>query len=404
MACGGGGGKAGTGWSSLQADLLLSVFALLPSDADRVRFRAVCGAWGGAAAAWPPRPWLVGSRTDRSGRGGGAVSSFWLSPCGGLLPFAANVPAGFEYLSSSRGYIALADPRAPPKAIVLFNPVTGRRIHLPPIAFFKRWLDLTTVVLSADPEAAAEWAAVAVGFPTTCLAYYSSATGAWTRLDFGVPGYAGVEHYNGRFYVAFKSQICVCEVDGDAPAVIPLERVDDADGGDGSDDEERRLRASGRRVVETHLVECDGQLLLISVHDDVVYNSDDDMGGLAVDDGAGSKGGGGGDARAVEVHRVEWLGDDGAVRLVRETDLGWNALFLGRNRAFALSVVEFPACRVNCVYLVDRQGHPDGVVRVLDMENQWARREETICPDDVPCGSSSSAGWARRGWFFPNYG
>ena len=125
------------------------------------------------------------------------------------------------------------------------------------------------------------------------------------------------------------------------------------------------------------------------MHDDVV-----DMAGLALDDG-GNKGQ---DARAVEVHRVEWLGD-GAVRLVRVLDIGWNNLFLGRNRAFALSGAEFPCCRANCIYLVDRQGHPDGVVRVLGMDSQWARHEETICPDD----GSSSAGWARRGWFFPNY-
>ena len=49
----GGGGRGGMGWSSLPADLLLAVFALLPSDADRVHFRVVCAAW---AAAWRPRP------------------------------------------------------------------------------------------------------------------------------------------------------------------------------------------------------------------------------------------------------------------------------------------------------------------------------------------------------------
>uniref|UniRef100_K4ALB2 Uncharacterized protein n=1 Tax=Setaria italica TaxID=4555 RepID=K4ALB2_SETIT len=387
MACG-GGGRGGTGWSSLPADLLLAVFALLPSDADRSRFRAVCAAWAAAAAAWRPGPWLVGSRTDRAGRGGGAVSSFWLSPTpgAGLLPFAANVPAGLEYLSSSRGYLALSDPTASPKAIVLVNPVTGRRVRLPPIAFFKRWLDVTT---SCCPPTRP---------PLQSGRRWRSTTGAWARLDFRAQGYAGVEHYNGRFYVAFRSQICVCEVvGGDATAVIPLERADGADDGDGSDDE-KLLPPCGRRVVETHLVDCGGQLLLVSVHDDVVYNSDDDMAGLAVDDEGISYAG---DARAVEVHRVEWLGD-GAVRLVRVADLGWNALFLGRNRAFALSPAEFPACRANCIYLVDRQGHPDGVVRVVDMESQWARREETICPDDGPRGSSS-AGWARRGWFFPNY-
>lgn len=399
----------GTGWSSLPADLLLAVFALLPSDADRVRFRAVCAGWASAASAWRPRPWLVGSRTDRSGRGAGDMSSFWLAPGGGLLPFAANVPAGLEYLSSSHGYLALADPRASAKAIVLLNPLTGGRVQLPPIGFFKKWLDLTTVVLSDDPFGpAAGWAAVAVGFPTTCIAYYSSAAGAWTPLHFSAAGYAGVERYRGRFYVAFNHQICaICEdVDGDAPAVIPLEHVDadadadaDADGDGEGEGDEMKPPVAGRRVVETHLVECGGDLLLVSVRDDVVYNSDDDMGVLAVDDG-GTKGGGG-DARAAEVHRVEWLGD-GAVRLVRELDLGSYALFLGRNRAFALSPEEFPMCHANCIYLVDRQGHPDGVVRVLDMENQWSHRDETICPDDGRRGSSSP-GWARRGWFFPNH-
>ncbi|KAL6641322.1 hypothetical protein ACP70R_019503 [Stipagrostis hirtigluma subsp. patula] len=395
MACGGRGSME---WSSLPADLLLAVFALLPSDADRVRFRAVCSGWAAAAAAWRPRPWLVGSRTDRSGRGAGGVSCFWLSPRpgGGLVPFAAAVPAGLEFLSSSHGYLALADPRASPKAIVLVNPVTGRCVPLPPIGFFKRWLDVTTVVLSGNPDTAAGWAAVAVGFPTTCLAYYSSVTGAWTPLAFSVPGYAGVEYYKGRFYVAFGSQICVCEQY--APAVIPLENVDADVEGDGSDDD--KVLGRGRRVLETHLVECDGELLLVSVRDDVEYSSEDDMGlGLAVD--IGGSGRGDGDARVVEVHRVEWVGD-GAVRLVRVVDLGWHALFLGRNHAFALSPAEFPACRVNCVYLVDRQGHPDGLVRVVDMESQWARREETMYPDDGRRGSPS-AGWARRGWFFPNY-
>ncbi|XP_062201485.1 uncharacterized protein LOC133904013 [Phragmites australis] len=387
----------GMEWSSLPADLLLAVFALLPSDADRIRFRAVCAGWAAAAAAWRPRPWLVGSCTDRSGRGAHAMSSFWLSPSGSLVSFAAAVPAGLEYLSSSNGYLALSDPRTIPKAIVLVNPVTGRRVPLPPIGFFKKWIDVTTVVLSADPDTAVgRWAAVVVGFPTTCLAYYSSATGAWTQLDFSVAGYAAVEHYRGRFYVAFKSQICVCELDGDAPAVIPLEHVN----ADGDDSDDEKVARSGRRVVETHLVECDGELLLVSVLDDVVHNSDDDMGlGLAVDDDGDT--GGRWYAPVVEVHGVEWLGD-GTVRLVRRVDLGWHALFLGRNRAFALSPAEFPACRANCVYLVDRQGHPNGLVKVVDMESPWVRSEETIFPVDGR-RESPAAGWARRGWFFPKY-
>uniref|UniRef100_A0A8I6WIC8 DUF295 domain-containing protein n=2 Tax=Hordeum vulgare subsp. vulgare TaxID=112509 RepID=A0A8I6WIC8_HORVV len=398
MACGG----TRMEWSSLPADLVLAIFALLPSDADRVRFRAVCQGWAAVAAFWRPRPWLVGSRTDRSGQGA-AMSSFWLSQAGRLVPFAAAVPSGLEYLSSSHGYLVLSDPGAVPKAITLVNPVTGRRISLPPIAFFKKWHDVATVVFSADPGGAADWAAVAAGFPANRIAYYSSASGAWTPLDFSAAGYAGVEHYRGRFYVAFKNQLCViCELEcGAPPAVIPLEHVDGDDGGGGSDDDEQ-VPGSGRSVaLDAHLVECDGQLLLVSVRDETDYNSDNDIGAGDADADGEDSTGGGGSTRVVEVHRVELVGD-GAVRLVRVQDLGWHALFLGRNRAFALSPADFPACRVNCVYLLDRQGHPDGVVRVVNMESQWARLEETIYPDDGRRGLPS-VGWARRGWFFPNY-
>uniref|UniRef100_A0A0E0BCS3 KIB1-4 beta-propeller domain-containing protein n=1 Tax=Oryza glumipatula TaxID=40148 RepID=A0A0E0BCS3_9ORYZ len=389
-------------WSSLPADLLLAVFARLPCDADRARFRAVCAGWGAAAASWRPRPWLVG-------RGGGG---------GGLVPFAAAVPAGLEFLSSSsHGYLALSDPMATPKAVALVNPVTGRRIRLPPIGFFKRWHDVATVVLSADPGTADEWAAVAVGFPTNCLAYYSSAAGAWTPLGFSAAGYAGVEHYRGRFYVAFKSQLCVCDVEATVPAVIPLEQLTDDDDGGGGENVD-----TGRRVVETHLVECDGELLLVSVRDNLERNPEDatifgDAGDDDDHDGSSSSSDsdGGGDGRVVEVLRVEWVAG-GAVRLVRQEDLRSRALFLGRNRAFALSPAEFPACRANCVYLVDQQGHPDGRVRVFDMnaDGRWepeeaaivarnyALRDETIYPDDGR-RDAQSAGWARRGWFFPKY-
>ncbi|BAF26998.2 Os10g0520100 [Oryza sativa Japonica Group] len=403
-------------WSSLPADLLLAVFARLPRDADRARFRAVCAGWGAAAASWRPRPWFVGSRTDRFGRGA-AMSSFWLSRRsrggGGLVPFAAAVPAGLEFLSSSsHGYLALSDPMATPKAVALVNPVTGRRIRLPPIGFFKRWHDVATVVLSADPDTADEWAAVAVGFPTNCLAYYSSAAGAWTPLGFSAAGYAGVEHFRGRFYVAFKSQLCVCDVEATVPAVIPLEQlIDDDDGGGENVD-------TGRRVVETHLVECDGELLLVSVHDNLERNPEDTtiFGDDDDHDGSSSSSSDSGDGRVVEVLRVEWVAG-GAVRLVRQEDLRSRALFLGRNHAFALSPEEFPSCRANCVYLVDQQGHPDGRVRVFDMnaDERWepeeaavvarnyARRDETIFPPDDGRRDAQSAGWARRGWFFPKY-
>ncbi|KAF0930453.1 hypothetical protein E2562_032882 [Oryza meyeriana var. granulata] len=163
-------------WPSLSADLLR---AQAPrGDRERVLFGAVCKEWGAATAAWPSRPWLVGSRADdRSGLSAATMSSFWL-------------------FQGERGLVPV---------ITLFNPVTGRRIRLPPIGFFKRWHDVPTIVLSADPDTVEKWFAVAVGFPANCLACYSSATNEWTLISFNYAGYAGVEHYRGRFYMAFKS-------------------------------------------------------------------------------------------------------------------------------------------------------------------------------------------------------
>ncbi|KQJ97488.1 uncharacterized protein LOC100842562 [Brachypodium distachyon] len=400
-------------WSSLPAELLLCVFALLLSDADRVRFRAVCRRWASAAGAWRPRPWLVGSRTDRSGQGA-ATSSFWLSRAGRLLPFPAEIPPGLEYLSSSsHGYLVLSDPsRAGPgggKAITLLNPSTGRRVPLPPIGFFKKWHDVHTVVLSADPamSGGGEWTAVASAFPANCLAYYCSAAGVWTALNFRVTGYVGVEHFRGRFYVAFKRNIYVLVHDLNQRGGQPVLPLGDAVEGDfpGAGGRKDYDFPGGRAsAVDTHLVESEGQLLLVWVRGGDGYSSDDDLRDydnvIVGDDDELEVVTRSNNRRTVEVHRVELVGD-GAVRLEPVYSLGAGrcALFLGRNRAFTLSPAEFPACRANCVYLLDRQGHPNGVVTVLNVERSC---KETIYPEEGLRGWTS-AGWARRGWFFANY-
>uniref|UniRef100_J3N462 KIB1-4 beta-propeller domain-containing protein n=1 Tax=Oryza brachyantha TaxID=4533 RepID=J3N462_ORYBR len=393
VAVGVGAGAGRSDWSSLQVDLLRSVLMRLAGDRERARFGA------------------VGSRADDwSGLSAATVSSFWLSQGErGLAPFDVDVPAGSEYLSSSRGYLALWNPLDSPRAITLFNPVTGRRIRLPPIGFFKRWHDVATIVLSDDPDTAEEWSAVAVGFPANSLAWYSSATGEWTPLSFSFAGYAGVEHFRRRFYVAFKSQLCVLELDGGAPAVIPLELQAGNDDDHSSESGCRNNGGSGlrdedppsKRIVETHLVECDGELLVVSMHDEVAYNTANSEGVLG---NFGRKARHSDDERWVDVHRVQWL-EGGAVRLVRVQDLGSHALFVGRNHAFALSPEEFPACRANCIYAVEMQGHPGGLVRVLnfnDDSTEWAFPDEDIFPDDG-AGGSPSAAWARRGWVFPKY-
>ncbi|XP_052169232.1 uncharacterized protein LOC127785940 [Oryza glaberrima] len=422
-------GGGGSDWASLPADLMSSVLRRLAGDRERARFGAVCKGWGAAAARLPSRPWLVGSRADDwTGLSGATMSSFWLSlGQRGLVPFAVDVPAGSEYLSSSRGYLALSNPTGNPRVITLFNPVTGRRIPLPPIGFFKKWHDVATIVLSADPDTAEAWSAVAVGFPANCLAYYSSATNDWKPIRFNYSsGYAGVEHFRGRFYVAFKSEISVLEVDVATPAAIKIEIAHDDDDEDAdvfdidlnldhetsnSDDDDDddddcadTLAGLGdedyplKCLVETHLVDCGGELLVVSMHDEVAYKKP------SPESAVGRKPRSHDDERWVDVHRVEWL-ESGAARLVRMEDLGGYALFVGRNHAFALSPEEFPACQPNCIYSVEQQGHPDGLVRVVNFNDdttEWACPDEDIFPDDDMRGSPT-AGWARRGWVFPKY-
>uniref|UniRef100_A0A0D3HFP4 KIB1-4 beta-propeller domain-containing protein n=1 Tax=Oryza barthii TaxID=65489 RepID=A0A0D3HFP4_9ORYZ len=386
-------GGGGSDWASLPADLMSSVLRRLAGDRERARFGAVGGG--------PPPP---GCRR-------------------GHVPFAVDVPAGSEYLSSSRGYLALSNPTGNPRVITLFNPVTGRRIPLPPIGFFKKWHDVATIVLSADPDTAEAWSAVAVGFPANCLAYYSSATNDWKPIRFNYSsGYAGVEHFRGRFYVAFKSEISVLEVDVATPAAIKIEIAHDDDDEDAdvfdidlnldhetsnSDDDDDddddcadTLAGLGdedyplKCLVETHLVDCGGELLVVSMHDEVAYKKP------SPESAVGRKPRSHDDERWVDVHRVEWL-ESGAARLVRMEDLGGYALFVGRNHAFALSPEEFPACQPNCIYSVEQQGHPDGLVRVVNFNDdttEWACPDEDIFPDDDMRGSPT-AGWARRGWY-----
>uniref|UniRef100_A0A0D9XLM0 KIB1-4 beta-propeller domain-containing protein n=1 Tax=Leersia perrieri TaxID=77586 RepID=A0A0D9XLM0_9ORYZ len=413
-------GGSSRDWAWLHADPLRSVFRRLAGERERVRFAAVCKNWGSAAAAWPARPWLVGSRrNDRSGTGSATASAFWISHASdrGLVPFSAAaavpIPAGSEFLSSTRGYVAICRPEESPRAITLYNPVTARRIPLPAIGFFKRWHDVGTVVLSADPDTAAEWSAVAVGYPANCIAYYSSATNDWTPVTFNSAGYAGVEHFRGQFYVAFKAQIGVLDLDDDVPTINVLEIAgDDDDGGSDSDassgagnkyaglEDEDPPR---KRIVESHLVECNGELLLVVMHDEVQYTDSKAAAAAAIVVG-GRSSRNKSDERWVDVFQVEWV-QNGRVRLLRMEDLGSYALFIDRNHAFALSPEEFPAILANCIYIVEQQGHPDGLVRVVnfnDDTNEWVVGDEDIFPDDGKLGCTL-VGWALRGWVLPKY-
>uniref|UniRef100_A0A0D9XLM3 KIB1-4 beta-propeller domain-containing protein n=1 Tax=Leersia perrieri TaxID=77586 RepID=A0A0D9XLM3_9ORYZ len=275
-------------------------------------------------------------------------------------------------------------------AITHYNPVTTCRVPLPTISFFKRWHNVSTTVLLADPDMATEWSALAVGYPVICLAFYCSIVNDWMPIAFNSASYACIEHFRGRLYVTFKSWIGILDLDGDVLAINPLEIAGDGDNdyseSDARDGPSPKIKwghlldlldedPPSKRIVESHLVECNGELLLMVMHVEGQYNNS----------------------------KVEWVGD-GAVRLLRMEDLGSFALFICRNHVFALSPKEFPTILANCVYIVEQQCQPDGLVRVVnfnDDTNEWVG-DKDIFPDDgkLRC---TLVGWAFRGWVLPKY-
>nr|CAB3494176.1 unnamed protein product [Digitaria exilis] len=270
---------------------------------DRDRFHAVCVPWPTAASASRPRP---GSSAPAPTAPAMAATPFRPSLLPGglrLLSFATNVPAGLEYLQ-----------------VVWFR-VSNAFMRSLYLSSSHGYLVLTNPTVT--PKAIVHFNPVAPPSPA--------------------------------HWVLQEATLASSTSTGNSELLV-------------DDNEEAKPLVSGMRcvVVEAHLVECGGELLLVSMRNvGAVYDS-----GVTADDVTASRkakmlcsvnGYKGDEARKVEVHRVKWdVDDDGAARL----------------------------------------GHPDRVVRVLDiMESQRVRQEETIiCPNDGHRGSSSSAGWARRQW------
>ncbi|KAE8815781.1 hypothetical protein D1007_06842 [Hordeum vulgare] len=130
------------GWSDLPSDLLQCVLARLPVP-DRIRFPAVCTAWGSAASALHPRavpvpsPWLMlpFDPTARRGRGGGKFSEkarFLSLSDGKVYAVPQPVPAIPDRLcvgSSPEGWLVTADAAS---ELHLLNPLSGAQVPLPP--------------------------------------------------------------------------------------------------------------------------------------------------------------------------------------------------------------------------------------------------------------------------------
>ncbi|CAN6284184.1 unnamed protein product [Urochloa humidicola] len=151
---------AGDGdWSSLPADLLDLVSGHLAKERDFLHVRQVCTHWRTSVTsrlAAPFRPWVIATRTDPLRLGSIGKYSLCL-PNGVRRRVQISSPTDLPYCCGTpRGWLALADDdEKSPTQLVLWEPCSGTRIPLPPLA------RVIQVFLSGDPFASSDWMAVA---------------------------------------------------------------------------------------------------------------------------------------------------------------------------------------------------------------------------------------------------
>lgn len=124
---------AGPGWPELPMDMLLEILRLLECP-DVMRCAAVCTAWRAAyrdlrrrgIAASRQTPCLI---YKSAAAGLNAIGMYSLSD---QRPYTIPIPDPISeqhWFGSSNGWLITADCRSD---IILLNPITGRRIALPP--------------------------------------------------------------------------------------------------------------------------------------------------------------------------------------------------------------------------------------------------------------------------------
>ncbi|TVU32036.1 hypothetical protein EJB05_23752, partial [Eragrostis curvula] len=121
----------GRDYSSLPAELLEDISGRLSADTDRLHIHQVCAHWRASTSHLTTcRPWIIAGREPRQ------ESSCHGAPAG--LPCCCG---------ASPRWLALADCARSPTRLVLWEPVSGAQISLPPLPA------VAQVFLSDDPLA-----------------------------------------------------------------------------------------------------------------------------------------------------------------------------------------------------------------------------------------------------------
>ncbi|CAL4923412.1 unnamed protein product [Urochloa decumbens] len=334
-------------WSSVPADLLDLVSGHLATERDHLHVRQVCTHWRASVTsrlAAPFRPWVIASSADPLGLGSIGKYSLWLPD--GVGRIQVSSPTDLPYCcGTSRGWLVLADDKKSPTQLVLWEPCSGTRILLPPLA------RVIQVFLSADPLSSSDWMAVATQEEEKIdhnLLYWRPGEAAWTAY---VP--EGETHYTslrihsaafhaGKMYCAnLIKRIAVYDLSQVAALASPPPMI--------------VQRLLPHYSLAAHFVTFSGSLLLV-----LLFHNDSTP-------------------LFPEVYKVDPR-DITPSRLFldlqkseRVKDLGAYSLFLGRGDSFALSAEEHPTICRNCIYYVGPYAHRQKKQRwalVFDLESE----------------------------------
>uniref|UniRef100_A0A0D9VW36 F-box domain-containing protein n=1 Tax=Leersia perrieri TaxID=77586 RepID=A0A0D9VW36_9ORYZ len=341
-------------WSDLPIDILILILERLELP-HALAFASVCTTWGSAAtAAGVPRsraPWIMswGNNLDKMLLTQDERCSSSDVKCCNLYHPVENTPDKIYSVSfpkgcfaaccgASHGWLILANRLS---NLVLYNPVTSAKIHLPPVADFTcvsaiydnsgnlkhyRWLGslyepiclgrwfYQKAVLSRSPSKGGhDYIVMIIHQESEWLSFVKAGQNKWqvaSTLSGSGDRYLDCAHHKGSFYAVTLQGM--------------VEKWDILDG------PKRELIVSARPhpgcILTRHLVSTPwGDLLQVRVVL-AVYNSD----GIAF-----------------QICKID---PDGLKKVVQENVLMDHALFLGLNHSACLPTKNLPGIRPHCIY------------------------------------------------------
>ncbi|XP_059460504.1 F-box protein SKIP23-like [Corylus avellana] len=354
-------------WTQLPRELLESISGKLTIYADYLRFRAVCDSWRSSVLNTPRNlppqlPWLMlpQVQSNPSHRAFFDLSTRKLHN----LELLEATSHSKRCCGSSHGWLIVLDDSP---AVLLLNPLTPSRLHLPPLSAFPNVVSfnysevgkeyalrgvsgeiyrrslremrnsfIKKVVLSSAPLKNKNFIALAILNHSNILVYCKNGDQSWSFIHVARFFCEDVIYYNDLFYAVDKNgAIAVCDVNGSSPTVSvirpPLQL-----GGD-----MQYLVNSG-----------DDELLLVTRYVDLQYDDTDPYVPSEFYKTVG-----------FEVFRMNW----GEPRWERVTSLGDRMFFIGENMSISFLAYDFRACLGNCIYFTDDCEFYDGAFGDYDL-------------------------------------